>query len=109
MATLPEPIIDSSISTTRSSTKPDFVDPIHVSDNCIDTYPEVPHTNAVTLGPTVWETTLFSRATVTKDPEGWASAREWEKYRALITELYPKLILKEIMAEMASEHNFKAT
>ena len=61
------------------------------------------------LEPTVSKTAWWSGATATTNPEGWASAQGWDKYRALITELYPKLMLKEIMEVMAIEHNFKAT
>ena len=80
-----------------------------ISDDCIHTNSAVSRTNAITLEPTVSGITLSSRAAATTDPEGWASAQDWDNYQAIITELYPRLMLKEIMEVMISRHNFRAT
>ena len=66
-------------------------------------------TVALELEPRISETAFCVGTVATTNPEGWASAQDWDKYRALITELYPKLKLKEIMEVMGSEHSFKAT
>lgn len=104
MANLQWPTINSSTSTTTSTTKPNLAHSVSFSDDRIDRSPAVSRTSAVELGLTFSETTL-----ATTTPEGWASAQGWDKYRALITELYPKLMLKEIMEVMEFEHNFRAT
>ena len=109
MANLPWPTLNSSTSTTTSTTNPDLVDSLDFSDNHLDPNPAVSRTYAIALRPTVSETTLSSGAAAATNPEGWASAQGWEKHRALITELYPKLMLKEIMDVMTNEHNFRAT
>ena len=91
MANLSWPTLNSSASTTNSTTDPDFVDSVNFSNDYIDANSAV------------------SRAAATTNPDGWASAQDWDKHQALITKLYPKLMLKEIMEVMAIEHNFKAT
>ena len=103
------PTLNSSASTTNSTTDPDFVDSVNFSDDHIDANSAAFRTNAIALRPKVSDITWCSRAAATTNPEGWASTQDWDKYRALITELYPKLTLKEIMEVMAIEHNFKAT
>ena len=109
MANFSWPTLDSRSSTTTFTPNPDFVDSVNFSDDPIDANSAAFHTNAIALRPKVSDTTWSSRAAATTNPEGWASAQGWDKYRALITELYPKLTLKEIMEAMAVEHNFKAT
>ena len=80
-----------------------------LSDDHADPNPTVSRNDTMELEPTVSKTTLWSGATAATKPEGWASAQDWDKYRALITELYPKLMLKEIMDVMALKHDFRAT
>ena len=109
MANLPWPNFDSSTSATTSTTNPKLFYSVGFSDDRTVPSSAVSRNIAMELEPTVSETALTSRATAATNPEGWASAQGWAKYRALITELYPKLILKEIMEVMATEHNFKAT
>ena len=109
MANLPRPNFDSSTSTTTSTTNPNLVYPAGFSDDRTIPNPAVSRNDVMELGFTVSETTFSLGATTATNPEGWASAQDWDKYRALITELYPKLMLKEIMEVMAIEHNFKAT
>ncbi len=109
MANLSWPAHDSSTSTAISTTKANLVNSVGFSDDHVDPNSAVSRTNAIALAPTVSETTLSLRVAATTNPEGWASAQGWDKYRALITELYPKLMLKEIKEVMAVEHNFRAT
>ncbi len=109
MAKLSWPTLNSTILTTTSTANPNLADSVGFSDDHVDPDSTVSRTNAISLGPTVSETTLSSGAAAATDPEGWASAQGWEKHRALITELYPKLMLKEIMDVMTNEHNFRAT
>ncbi|KAK0513135.1 hypothetical protein JMJ35_004121 [Cladonia borealis] len=109
MANMSWPTLNSSASTTNSTTDPDFVDSVDFSDDHIDANSAALCTNAIALRPKFPGTTWALRAAATTNPEGWASAQDWVKHRALITELYPKLMLKEIMDKMAFEHNFKAT
>lgn len=109
MANLPWPISDSSTSTTTSTTNPNFVYSVEFFDDRTVPKPAVSRINAIALVPTVSETIFALGDVATITPEGWASAQGWHKYRALITELYPKLMLKEIMEVMELEHNFKAT
>ena len=75
----------------------------------VDPNSALSRTAALELEPRLSETTFCVGTVATTNPEGWASAQDWDKYRALITELYPKLMLKEIMEVMGSEHSFKAT
>ena len=100
---------DSSTSTTAITTNANLANSVSFSDGHIDANSAVSRTNDIALVPTVSETALSSGATTAPNPEGWASAQDWDKYRALITDLYPKLMLKEIMELMALEHNFRAT
>ena len=109
MVNLPWPNFDSSTSATTCTTNPNLVYSVGFTDDQTDPNPAVSRNDATALEPTISETALSPRATVTTNPEGWASAQGWDKYRALITELYPKLILKDIMEVMAIEHSFKAT
>lgn len=109
MANLLWPIADSSTSTTTSTTNPNLGYPVGFSDDHTDPNPVASCNDAMALESTVSEMALSSGATAAANPEGWASAQGWDKYRALITELYPKLMLKEIMEVMESEHSFKAT
>ena len=109
MANLQWPTINSSTSTTTSTTKPNRTHSVSFSDDHIDRSPAVSRTSAVELGLTFSETILALGDAATTTSEGWASAQGWDKYRALITELYPKLMLKEIMEVMEIEHNFRAT
>ena len=109
MANLPWPNFDSTSSTTTSTTNPNLANSVGFSDSRVDPNSAVSRTNAMALVPTVSETTLALEDSAMTTPEGWASAQGWHKYQALITELYPKLMLKDIMEVMAVEHNFKAT
>ena len=109
MADLSWPVHDSSTSTTTTTTNPNLIDSVGFSDDHVDPNSAVSRTNAIALGPTISQITLSLGPATTTIPEGWASAQGWDKYRELITELYPKLMLKEIMEVMAVEHNFRAT
>ena len=108
MANLSWPTLSPSNPTTASTTNPDLADSVGFTDDHVVTNSAVIPTNAI-LVPMVSETTLCSGAAATTNPEGWASAQGWDKHRALITELYPQLMLKEIMEVMALKHGFRAT
>ena len=109
MANLSWPTLDPGTSTKTFTTNPDFIDPMDFSNAYIDPNSAVTHTNTIALRPAVSDTAWSSRVATTTKPEAWASAQGWDKHRALITELYPKLMLKEIMEVMAIEHDFRAT
>ena len=109
MANLLWPIFNSKTPTAASTANLNLADSVGFSDDHVDPDSAVSCTNAIALGPRVSETILSWGAAATTNPEGWASAQDWDKYRALITELYPKLMLKEIMDVMTDEHNFRAT
>ena len=106
---MPWPTLPSSTSSTTLTINPRLVNPVGFFDDRNDPNAVLSRTNAVTLASTISKTTLASGDAATTNPEGWASAQGWDKHRARITELYPKLMLKEIMELMALEYNFRAT
>ncbi|KAK3167260.1 hypothetical protein OEA41_010386 [Lepraria neglecta] len=50
-----------------------------------------------------------SWVTTSANPKGSISKRDWNKHRALITKLYAKRTLPEVMKFMESEYDFRAT
>lgn len=40
---------------------------------------------------------------------GWATVQDWEKNRELISDLYERMTLPEVMKRMEAEHGLKAT
>ena len=109
MATFPRPTLSLSTSTKASTANRNNVDRVGSPKYHVDPNPALPRIVALEMEPRISEATFCVGAVATTNPEGWASAQDWDNFRALITELYPRLMLKELMEVMGSEHSFKAT
>ena len=97
--------------TAVSGTNPNHLESLSFSDHRFASRPvPVPFQSDVMASDTYSSNNVrTSWVTTSANPKGSISKRDWNKHRALITKLYAKQTLREVMKFMESEYDFRAT